>query len=259
MEPGQSKGSGGVTDLTGIPAAVWAFAGRSLDTILNIVAGVWASATRTLTAPTNLTNDDAVISNTNINNTAGTVATNLNTTVSSRATQAQIINDATPFAGANIGAIYNNTNTAPLGALTGSLAGNGDMDILVRGIADTLLLANSGDNINLNVNTEQLLSTLQTGTLAREYKSIRVYYSNWLTDVNIAASGATLTIRVYASGVLLPNLTQIITEAVTPAGAILLPDIFADVNHTITLQSSVAPAGAVNLITDTYNHYNVGA
>ena len=123
----------------------------------------------------------------------------------------------------------------------------------------------SGSIDNLNVNTEQDLITEVTVTTATRNDSIIIDFTNWLADASIAASGATLTIKVYLdddNGTLreIGNLQDIITEGISPGSMVQINGIGTfERNFKVTVQSSVAPTGgaASDLVKYHYATYDV--
>ena len=109
----------------------------------------------------------------------------------------------------------------------------------------------SGSIDNLNVNTEQDLIPEVTVTTVEQVDSIEVDFTNWLADASIAASGATLTIKVYLddnNGTLREegNLQDIITEGISPGSMVQINGIGTfERNFKVTVQSSIAPTGGV--------------
>lgn len=122
----------------------------------------------------------------------------------------------------------------------------------------------SGSIDNLNVNTEQDLITEVTVTTVVLVDSIIIDFTNWLADASIAASGATLTIRVYLDddgGTLreVGNLQDIITEGISPGSMVQINGLGTlERNFKVTVQSSVAPTGgaASNLVKYHYASYD---
>ena len=144
------------------------------------------------------------------------------------------------------------TDTTGLNVGTGSVAGNSALNLLMRSIADSIIITSVALDINnFNVNTEEtLLDLIGPNVLAQ---GIIFDYTDWLTDANIAASGATLTIRVYIDQPQTPwNLTeitnqrQVITEGVSLSGIVQIPDIMIRRDYRITVQSSIAPVGGAD-------------
>lgn len=153
-------------------------------------------------------------------------------------------------------------NANLLGGLKGSL---GIPDV-VGGTLYSKIIGTplSGVIDNLNVNTEQDLIPEVAITTVTRIDAIYVDFTAWLLDASIAASGATLTIRVYvddAGGTLreVGNLRDIITEAVTPGTMVQVGGLGTiERNYKVTVQSSIAPTGgaASNLVKYHYSTYD---
>ena len=123
----------------------------------------------------------------------------------------------------------------------------------------------SGSIDNLNVNTEQDLITEVTVTTATRIDSIIIDFTNWLADASIAASGATLTIKLYMDddgGTLreIGNLQDVVTEGISEGNMVQVngPGTF-ERNFKVTVQSSISPAGgaASDLVKYHYATYDV--
>lgn len=123
----------------------------------------------------------------------------------------------------------------------------------------------SGSIDNLNANTEQDLITEVTVTTATRIDAINVDFTNWLADASIAASAATLTIKVYMDddgGTLreIGNLQDIITEGVSEGSMVQINGLGSfERNFKVTVQSSTAPTGgaASDLVKYHYASYDV--
>ena len=103
---------------------------------------------------------------------------------------------------------------------------------------------------NLNDANENDLITEVTITDVTKIDAIYVDFTNWLADGNIAASGATLTVKTYLDddgGTLreVGNLRDVVTEGLATTGAMIKIDGLGTIerNFKVTVQSSVVPAG----------------
>lgn len=103
---------------------------------------------------------------------------------------------------------------------------------------------------NLAVNTEQDLITEQAPPVPMETPDLWIDAIAWAADANIAASGATLTCRLYVDsygGTLthVPSYDIVFTEGAVGAHYLLqfpMPEMIK-LNWKVTIQSSIAPAG----------------
>jgi hypothetical protein len=101
---------------------------------------------------------------------------------------------------------------------------------------------------DLHVDTEQSIMAERTVFIPEVCDQFMLDYRAWLLDVSIAASGATLTIRLYQDDNggtlrLCPTYTTVITEGVTVASSVRIAFGTTSRNWRVTIQSSVAPTG----------------